>query len=87
MILGFRHRGIERLFEKGNCRRLLPGQVATAERILARLDEAEVPGDMDLPGFGLDPLKGYLGGIRQSGCPATGVSSFALTAATSGMWT
>ena len=28
------------------------------ERVLARLDEASVPGDMSLPGFRLHPLEG-----------------------------
>ncbi len=32
------------------------------ERVLARLDEATEPGDMNLPGFGLHPLKGDLAG-------------------------
>lgn len=70
MILGFRHRGLKRLFEKGDSRRVSPSQVAKVERILARLDEAGVPGDMDLPGFGLHPLKGDLAGhwaVRVSG--------------------
>lgn len=60
MILGFRHRGLRRLFEKGDGRRISPRQVAKVQRILARLDEAQVPGDMDLPGFELHPLKGTL---------------------------
>ena len=70
MILGFRHRGLERLFEKGDRRRVSPGQVAKIERILARLDEAAQPGDMNLPGFGLHPLKGARAGqwaVRVSG--------------------
>ncbi len=40
------------------------------ERILARLDEAKGPADMDLPGFRLHPLKGDLAGywsVRVSG--------------------
>ena len=70
MILGFRHRGLERLYERGDRRRVSPGHVARVERILARLDEAAKPGDMDLPGFGLHPLKGGLAGhwaVRVSG--------------------
>lgn len=62
MILSFRHRGLKRLFENDDRRRVSPGQVARIERILARLDEAEKPGDMNLPGFGLHPLKGTLAG-------------------------
>ena len=70
VILAFRHRGLERLFEKGDRRRVSPGQVEKIERILARLDEAAAPGDMNLPGFGLHPLKGDLAGywaVRVSG--------------------
>jgi len=33
------------------------------ERILARLDEASEPGNMDLPGFRLHSLKGDLAGF------------------------
>ena len=57
MILGFRHRGLERLFEKGDRRRIAPTLVTKVERVLARLDAAGKPEDMNLPGFGLHPLK------------------------------
>lgn len=70
MILGFRHRGLERLFEKGDRKRVSPLLVAKVERVLARLDEATEPGDMNLPGFGLHPLRGNLAGswaVRVSG--------------------
>ena len=43
----------------GECRQ---HNVAKIERILARLDEATGPADMDLPGFRLHPLKGNLAG-------------------------
>ncbi len=58
MILGFRHRGLERLFEKGDRRRVSPGLVAKVERVLARLDVAARPENMNLPGLGLHRLKG-----------------------------
>ncbi|MYH50785.1 MAG: peptidase [Gammaproteobacteria bacterium] len=58
MILGFRHRGLERLFEKGDRRRISPSLIAKVERVLARLDVAATPEDMNLPGLGLHPLKG-----------------------------
>ena len=35
-----------------------PEYVVKIERILARLDEAAIPPDMELPGFRLHPLKG-----------------------------
>ena len=63
MIRGFRHRGLKRLCEKGDRRRLRADHVAKIERIIARLDEADEVGNMDLPGFGLHPLKGDLAGF------------------------
>ena len=58
MILGFRHRGLERLFEKGDRSRVPPALIGKIERILARLDVAAKPEDMNLPGLRLHPLKG-----------------------------
>ncbi|MCZ0952084.1 MAG: type II toxin-antitoxin system RelE/ParE family toxin [Rhodospirillaceae bacterium] len=62
MIVGFRHRGLQRLFVKGDRRRVAPQIVAKVERVLARLDVATGPADMNLPGFRLHPLKGELDG-------------------------
>lgn len=70
MILSFRHRGLERLFEKGDRRHVSPRLIAKVERVLARLEETKEPADMDLPGFGLHPLKGSRAGywsVRISG--------------------
>jgi proteic killer suppression protein len=36
--------------------------LSKVERVLARLDEATEPGHMNLPGFGLHPLRGDLAG-------------------------
>ena len=52
MIVRFRHNGLQLLYEKGDLRRVSPAYVAKIERILARLDEATGPADMDLRGFG-----------------------------------
>ena len=62
MTLGFRHRGPERLFEKNDRRRISPELIAKIERVLARLDEASGPEDMNSPSFGLHLLKGDLAG-------------------------
>lgn len=62
MIVGFRHRGLQRLFSMGDRRRVAPQIVGKVERILARLDVATGPTDMNLPGFRLHPLKGDLAG-------------------------
>lgn len=63
MIVGFRHRGLQRLFETGDRRRVPSEQVAKIERVLARLDEASEIGNMDLPGFRLHRLRGELAGF------------------------
>ena len=62
MIVRFRHKGLQLLYEKGDRRRVPPGYLAKIERILARLDEATEPSNMDLPGLRLHPLKGELAG-------------------------
>ena len=62
MIRSFRHRGLRRLYEKGDRRQLRPDLVDKIERILARLDAADEVGQMDLPGFRLHPLKSDLAG-------------------------
>ncbi len=63
MIRSFRHRGLKRLYEKGDRRQLPPESVDKMERILARLDEADDVSKMDLPGYRLHPLKGDLTGF------------------------
>ena len=50
------------MFEKDDRRRISPELIVKIERVLARLDEASGPEDMNLPGFGLHPLKGDLAG-------------------------
>ena len=62
MIISFRHKGLKLLFENGDRRRVLLQHVEKIERILARLEEAAVVRNMDLPGFRLHPLKGDLAG-------------------------
>ena len=63
MICSFRHRGLKRLFERGDRRQVRPDQVDKIERILARLDQASQVDDMNLPGWRLHPLKGRLKGF------------------------
>ena len=62
MIVRFRHKGLQLLYKRGDRRRVPPAYAPKIERILARLDEATGPASMDLPGFGLHPLKGDLAG-------------------------
>ena len=62
MIRSFRHRGLKRMYERGEPSRVgsdLADRVALA---LADLDDACKPSDLDLPGYRLHPLKGDLKG-------------------------
>ena len=58
----FRHRGLKRLYENDDPRELNPEHADKIARMLARLDEATRPEQLDLPGFRLHPLKGDLAG-------------------------
>ena len=64
------HRGLQRLYERGDPRRLDPELRDRIRRILTALDEATQPHQMDLPGWGLHRLKGdlaHLWSVRVSG--------------------
>ena len=56
--IDFRHKGLKRLYEKDDLSAVSPKQVNKIKRILARLDAATKPADMNIPGFNLHPLKG-----------------------------
>lgn len=58
MIQNFRHKGLKRLFEDGEAKGIQADHLEKIENILAVLDRAASPKDMDLPGFKLHPLKG-----------------------------
>jgi proteic killer suppression protein len=60
MIGSFKHRGLIRLYERGDRSGIRPDLLADIEDILARLDEADTPQAMNLPGYRLHPLKGGL---------------------------
>jgi proteic killer suppression protein len=62
MIRSFRNKGLKRLYEDDDARGLNRGHVEKLRRILARLDIATTPQDLDLPGYRLHPLKGDLKG-------------------------
>ena len=63
MIIGFRHRGLQRLYERDDRRRIPPEFVDKVERILARLDVASEPRNMNLPGYRLHQLSGNMTGF------------------------
>ena len=63
MIESFKHKGLKRLFEKGETKGIYAEHVEKIENILAVLSRATSPGDMDLPGFRVHSLKGDLKGF------------------------
>ena len=62
MIRSFRHRGLKRLYEQGDARKLRADQRDRIADVIFHLDQAQVPGDLDLPGHRLHPLRGDLRG-------------------------
>jgi proteic killer suppression protein len=58
MILRFRHKGLEALFAENSIRKVPAQQAKRLRLILAALETAAAPVDMDLPGLRLHPLKG-----------------------------
>src|SRR3954453_1908007 len=63
MIRSFKHRGLKRLYERGDRSGIRPDLLDTVEDILGRLDVADTPQALDLPGYRLHPLKGELKGL------------------------
>ena len=63
MIIGFRHRGLRRLHEKGDRRRIPPSYIGKLEDILNRLNVATSPQNLNLPGYRLHRLGGNLTGF------------------------
>lgn len=61
MIRGFRHKGLRRLFERGDGRGVSQDQVKRLRRILVLLDTADSLDDVErFPGMRLHPLTGDL---------------------------
>jgi toxin HigB-1 len=58
MIASFRHKGLKRLYEDDDRSRLPPELVDRIADILAALDAAAGPDDMNRPSYRLHPLKG-----------------------------
>ncbi|MDN5752194.1 MAG: type II toxin-antitoxin system RelE/ParE family toxin [Nitrosospira sp.] len=63
LIRSFRHKGLARFYKHGNPKGLSADMAPRISRILARLDIAVAPEQMNLPGWGLHPLKGGLKGF------------------------
>ncbi|RBM03251.1 peptidase [Acidithiobacillus ferridurans] len=62
MIKSFRHKGLQAFYESGSKAWIQPDHAAKIARLLARLDNAQTPGDMNVPGWKLHPLHGTLQG-------------------------
>lgn len=62
MIVSFTHKGLERYFRTGSKSGIQPIHAARLTLILSLLDVAKSADDMNVPGFGLHPLKGDMKG-------------------------
>lgn len=58
MIRSFRHKGLQKFYEKGSRAGIQPHHANRLRLQLAALDTAESIADMDIPGFRLHRLKG-----------------------------
>jgi proteic killer suppression protein len=63
MITSFIHKGLEKFFRTGKTSGITVAHAVRIRLILSTLDQAEHPGDMDLPGLRLHELKGSRKGI------------------------
>jgi toxin HigB-1 len=63
MIVGFRHKGLKRLFEKDDASGIRPDLRDKVRTILSQLDEAHTIEDMRMTSFHLHPLKGDMQGL------------------------
>lgn len=63
MIVSFRHRGLDRLYSRGDVRRLNPNHLSRIRAIISLLDLAREPKDMDVSGLYLHRLRGSQDGI------------------------
>lgn len=63
MIQSFKHRGLKRLYERGDRSGIRADLLETVENILTVLDAASIPQALDLPRYRLHPLKGDMKGF------------------------
>ena len=62
MIVSFRHKGLQALYDSGTKKGVQPAHVQKLTRILGLLDVAQSPVDLAIPGFRTHELKGDLAG-------------------------
>jgi toxin HigB-1 len=70
MIRSFKHRGLKRLYERGDRSGIRRDLLETVERILTVLDSATTPQALDVPTYRLYPLKSDLKGLWAVKVPA-----------------
>jgi proteic killer suppression protein len=58
MIKRFRHKGLKRLFERGDVSGVDPQQAPKLRRMLTLLDAGDGPTALNLPGYKVHPLTG-----------------------------
>jgi toxin HigB-1 len=63
MIVGFRHKGLKRLFEEDNASGIRSDLLEKVRTILAQLSEAQTIEDMRMTSFHLHSLKGDMKGL------------------------
>ncbi len=64
MIRSFQHRGLKRLYERGDRSQVNPNHIEKIEVILADLDAANTVAHMRRPGYRLHQLTGRLKGFQ-----------------------
>jgi proteic killer suppression protein len=62
MIKSFRHKGSETFYRSRSTKGIQSAHHAKLARVLAALDAAAAPGELNHPGYNLHPLKGELKG-------------------------
>lgn len=60
MIISFQHKGLERFYKTGSKAGIQAAHAVKLARILARLNSAKAPSDMNIAGWHLHPLAGDL---------------------------
>nr|WP_226989430.1 type II toxin-antitoxin system RelE/ParE family toxin [Desulfuromonas sp. TF] len=68
MITSFRHKGLRQFYETGSKAGIQAQQAGRLRLILARLDAAREPRDMNLPGLRLHSMSGDLAGFWSVSC-------------------
>ena len=82
----FAHKALRRLHDTDRAPGLPQNLVPRIRRILGTLRVAAKPSDVDIPGYGLHPLKGDRAGYRAFASAATGASSSGFATASRSTW-